>query len=98
MPVDRSKITVLIRPFIPDGHPVILQVFNIGVPGYEPQQFINYRLQMHFLGSEQRESFGKVETHLISEYTLRPDTCPVMLHHPVLADMSEKIQILLHTI
>ena len=44
---------------------------------------------MHFLRRQQRKSVSKVETHLIAEYALCPYSRAVVLHHPVLTDMSQ---------
>ena len=51
---------------------------------------------MHFLRRQQRKSVGKVESHLIAENALRSDPGPVVLHHPIFPDMSQKFKILFH--
>ena len=51
---------------------------------------------MHFLRRQQRKSFRKVESHLIAENALRSDPGPVVLHHPIFPDMSQKFKILFH--
>ena len=96
--VYRTEITVFISPFIPDGNTVIFQIFYIRISRYEPQQFIYYRFQMNLLRSKQRKAFAQVKPHLIAEYALRTYSCPVLLHSPVLTDMPQQIQILLHVV
>ena len=75
---------------------MVLQIPYVGISGNEPQEFIYYRLKVHLLGGEQGKSRSEIEPHLIAEHALCPDSGPVMLHHPVLPYMSQKIQILLH--
>ena len=53
---------------------------------------------MYFLGSEKREPLAEVESHLISENTLCPYSCPVILHYSVFPDMSQQIKVLFHNI
>ena len=44
---------------------------------------------MNLLCSQQRKTIGQVETHLITEHTLSPDTRPVVFYHSILPDMTE---------
>ena len=91
MSVHRAQISVFIGPLVPDGDAVFLQVFDVGVPGYEPQEFIDNGLEVHFLGGEEGKAFGEVETHLIAENALRTGSGAVFLHYAVGPDMSEEI-------
>ena len=63
-PVDTSKIPLLIRPLVPDRHPVIRQESNIRFAAYEPKQLERDGLEMHALGGEKRESSGKIKSSL----------------------------------
>ena len=94
--VHRAEVSVFVSPFVPDAHSVVLEIFYVGVPGYEPQEFIDDGLEMHFLGGKERKSVREIESHLIPEDTLRPDARPVLFHHPVPADMPQKVKILFH--
>ena len=96
MTVDRSQVSVRIGPFVPDGHLMVMQVFDIGIPLDKPQQFVYNRAQMDFLRSQKGETLRKVKSHLIAENGLCAGTRPVGLHMPVLHDMLQKLQILLH--
>ena len=44
--IDRSQFTVFIGPLIPDRHPVIAQVLDIGPPLEKPEQLMDDRTQM----------------------------------------------------
>jgi len=60
--VDRPELTLFVRPLVPDADAVILEIFDVGVAGEEPEQSVNDRLEMQLLGRRQREAFGQVET------------------------------------
>ena len=68
--VYRSEVAVLVSPFVPDSHTVILEVFDIGISGDEPEKFVDYRFQMDFLSREKRKAFTEVKSHLVAEYAL----------------------------
>ena len=97
VPVHRAEVSVFISPFVPDAHAMVLEVFYVGVPCYEPQEFIDDGLEMHFLGGQKRKSVREIESHLIAEDTLRAYARPVLFHHPVPADMPQKVKILFHS-
>ena len=65
--IDMSQVAILVGPLIPYSHTVFLQIFHIGVAFEKPQQLVDNRLQMQFLGGKQRESVGEVESHLVAE-------------------------------
>ena len=46
MAVHRSEVAVLVCPFVPDAHAVLLQVAHVGVAAQEPKQFVDYRLEV----------------------------------------------------
>jgi hypothetical protein len=39
--VDRAEIAVLVGPFVPNPHAVVVEVFDVGVAGQEPEQLMN---------------------------------------------------------
>src|SRR5271165_851959 len=63
-PVNTSKIPLLIRPLVPDCHPIIHKESNIRFATYEPKQLERYGLEMHALSREKRESSGKIKSSL----------------------------------
>ena len=48
---------------------MLLQVFHVGVTFQEPQEFVDDRLQMEFLGGEQRKTVVEVVAGLGAEDT-----------------------------
>ena len=85
--IDGTQVTVLVGPFIPDAHAVLLQPAHIGVATQEPQQFVDDGLEMHLLGCEQRETVGEVAAQLIAEHAARTGPCAVLLVHTIFHHM-----------
>ena len=56
MPVHGTQVPVLIRPLVPDADSVLLEVGDVGVARDEPQQFVDYGLEVDLLGGEQGEA------------------------------------------
>src|SRR6185295_20308882 len=65
--VNAAEVALLVGPFIPDAHAVVVQIFDIGITAKEPQKLINDRLEMKFFRSEQWESFRQGKTGLRAE-------------------------------
>ena len=65
--VDGAEFTVLVGPLVPDGDAVFVQPRHVGVAAQEPQEFIDYRLEVDLLGGDERKAVGKIETHLVTE-------------------------------
>jgi hypothetical protein len=38
MAVDRAKVAALVGPFVPDADAVLVEIFDVGVAGQEPEQ------------------------------------------------------------
>jgi hypothetical protein len=53
--VDGTQVAALVGPFVPDGHRIVAQILDVRFAFQEPQQLVNDRAQMEFLGSDQRE-------------------------------------------
>ena len=51
MPVDGTEITLFSRPVVPNPHTVVLKVFDVGVAGQKPQQFVNDGFHVVFWSS-----------------------------------------------
>ena len=94
--INRAQLALRGRPAIPDGYPVFFQVTDIGVTGQEPQQLVNNRAQVQFLGGEHGETLAQVVTHLIAKHRIGAGTGTVFLVGAVLADVTKQIKILLH--
>ena len=54
--VNPPKITFGIGPFIPDRDSMLVQVFDICFAPQKPEQFVNDRLQVKFLGGQSRKT------------------------------------------
>ena len=91
MTVDRTEVSVFVSPFVPDCNSVVLKIFHIGITRYKPQEFVYYGFKMHLLGGEKRETFRKVETHLVAEHALGAGAGAVAFHHTVGSYMPQQI-------
>ena len=65
--VDMSQVSILVGPFIPYPHSVLLQVLYVGVAIEEPQEFVYDWFQVQLLCGQAWETVLKVEAHLMSE-------------------------------
>lgn len=75
---------------------VFLEIGDIGVALQEPQQFMDDGAQMQLLGGQNRKTFGKVETHLVTEDRARARASAVSTVGAGFHHMPEKIEILFH--
>ena len=87
--VDRAELAALVRPFVPDPDPVLLQPGDVGLAAQEPEQFDDYRAQVELLGGQKREAVGKVEAHLVAEDGEGADSGPVFLLGALVEDPGE---------
>ena len=94
--IDRPQIAMLVRPLVPDGHLVFVQVLDIGVAGKEPQKLVDDRPQVKLFGGQQRKPVTKVEPHLMTEHTQRAGTGAIVLCRSVAQHMVEEVQVLPH--
>src|SRR5690606_22742177 len=94
--VHRTKVAVGIGPFVPDVDLVVLQVTDVGVAFQEPQQLMDDRAQVQFLGGDQRETLVEVKAHLPTEHAARAGTGAVGFLPAMLKYVLQQIQLLLH--
>ena len=87
MTIYRTKVTILICPFVPDTYAMLLKILHVCITGNEPKQFIYDRLQMKFLCGQERKTLAEIIAGLITEHTLCTGTRTVRLHRSVFADM-----------
>lgn len=76
-----------IGPLVPNRHPVVVQVLDVGVAVQEPKQFVDDRAQVEFLGRQARKTGLQVEPHLMAEYADRSGSGAVALPDAVVADV-----------
>src|ERR1700733_9111789 len=65
--VDRTQIPLGVRPLVPDGNAVRLEVSDVGVAPQKPDQFADDRLEMEPLGCDERKALGEIEAKLPAE-------------------------------
>ncbi len=94
--IDRTQLAVFGGPVIPDGDVVLPQITDIGLAREKPEQLMNNRTQMQFLGGQQRKALRQIETHLITEEPIGPRTGAVVLVHTLFARRTQKLEILFH--
>ena len=95
--VNRSKVAVLVGPFVPDRDTVLLQIGDIGVALQEPQQLVSDRFEMQLFRREQREARCQVEAHLVAKNRERTGAGAVGLFHTRAKNMVKQIKVLLHS-
>ncbi len=96
--VDRAEVAVGIGPFVPDPHLVVLQVPDVGIALQEPQQLMDDRAQVQFLGGDQRKAVIEVEAHLPAEHAARAGAGAVGFFRAVLQHVLEQRQVGLHAL
>ena len=96
MAIDGTQLAVGASPFVPDSHFVVMQILHIGVAAQKPQQLIDDRAQMQFLGGQQWEAVVQVEPHLVAESAHSARTRAVALGHTIGQHMLQKVEILFH--
>src|SRR5205807_3473048 len=94
--VHRPEIAVRVGPLVPDGDAALLQPADVGLASQEPEQLVDDRLEMDFLGGQQREAGCQVESHLPAEGGQRAGARAVGLPVTVLEHVAHEIEVLLH--
>ena len=94
--VNASQAAILVRPFVPDGHAVVVKVFDVRVAAQKPEQFINDGLGVDLLRGEQRKRFAQRTTDLRAEDGIRARAGAVGLEPAVFEDVPQQIEILNH--
>jgi hypothetical protein len=89
--VNRTKVTVFVRPFVPDLHSVLVQPANVGIPLKEPQQFVCDRLEVNPLGGDEGETLGQIVTDLPAEHAGGAGTGAIFLVRSVLQNVTKEI-------
>jgi hypothetical protein len=94
--IDRAEFAGGIGPFIPDPHPVLLQVGDIRVAFDEPQQLVDDRAQVQFLGGQAGKSLAQVVADLPPEDRQGAGSGPVGTFLAVLQDIAHQIEVGFH--
>src|SRR5215813_8827275 len=96
MPIHRAEVATLVGPLIPDRDAMIVEIFDIGIAGEEPEQLVDDRLGVQLLGGDEREAVSEVEPHLVAEYGERAGTGPVALLDAVRKNAFHQVVVLAH--
>src|SRR6185312_13014215 len=75
---------------------MLVEIFDVGVAGQEPEQLIDDRLQVQLLGGEQREAVVEGKAHLVAEQRERAGAGAVALLRAALENLFHQIEILPH--
>lgn len=75
--IDWAEAAVWSRPFVPDCNAVLLEPADVGVAADEPKQFVQDRLKMDLLGSDQRETSLEIVPCLSAKNCDCSRACPV---------------------
>src|SRR5262245_34846988 len=96
MSVDRAKLAALVCPFVPNRYAMIVEVLDVGVACQKPEQLIDDRLEMQFLGGCEGKSLRQIESHLVPEHRQRPGAGTVMLFDAVSKNVLHQVEVLAH--
>src|SRR3981081_1945534 len=104
MPTTRSSLLSRIRPhlarpvgpLIPDGHTMVIEIFDVGVAGEKPKQLIDDRLEMKLFCRGERKTLTQVEAHLVPEHRQGSRAGTVLFHGTAGKNSLDQIQVLAH--
>src|SRR5204863_5563250 len=93
--VHRAELAVCVGPLVPDRDAALLQPADVGIASQEPEQLVDDRFEMDFLGGQERKAGCQVETHLPAEGGQRAGARAVGLPVTVLEDVADEVEMLL---
>ena len=82
---------ILIRPFVPDMHAILRQIFNVAGALEKPQQFVRHAGKVQFLGSHRRKPVRQIIPRLHAKHFRRADASPVAFFHAIITDMLQGV-------
>ena len=94
--VDRAEVAVLVGPFVPDPHAVVVEIFDVGVAAQEPEQLVDDRLECSFLVVISGKPSREIEAHLMAEHRQRAGAGAVALLDAVGEHVFHQFEILPH--
>ena len=89
--VDRTEVSLVVGPLVPDLDAVVEQVLNALLAAQEPQQLDRDRLEAHELGCDQRKALLQIVDQLGPEDALRTRSCAVPLFDTIIEDLDQEI-------
>ena len=94
--IDRSELAARIRPLVPNGDAMLVEIFDVGVAGEEPEQLVDDRSQVQLLGGGEREAAREVEAHLMTEHRQRAGAGAIVLLSAVGENPFQQVVVLTH--
>ena len=94
--INWAQFALLVRPFVPDRNIVFLQISDIGIALEKPQELVDDRFQVQFLGRDHWEPVRQIKPHLMAEDAKGAGPRAIVFPDTVLAHALEEIEILLH--
>jgi hypothetical protein len=76
---------------------VLVEIFDVGVAGQEPEQLVHDRFQVQLLGGEHREAVVERKAHLMAEHRQRAGAGAVVLFRATAENMLHQIEVLAHS-
>ena len=92
--IDRAKIAVFTRPFVPDRNAALFEPIVVARALQKPQKLVHDGLEVNLLGCHQRKAFVEVETHLVAKNTFGTGTSAICLEDALRVDMTHEIFVL----
>jgi len=94
--INAAQIAVGIRPFVPDGHAMVVEPFDIRVAAQKPEQFVNDGLRVDLFRGEQRKRIAQWAADLRAENGKRARAGSVGLELSMFEHVPEQIEVLNH--
>ena len=94
--VDGAEIAAGVGPFVPDRHPVRLEIGDVGVAPEEPDELLHDRLQMQALGGDEREALPEIEADLAAEQRAHARSGAVALDRAVFQRVAHEVEVGAH--
>src|SRR5207244_2079768 len=97
--VDAAEISFFVRPLVPNGDAVFVEIFDVGVAAQKPKQFVNDRFDVELFRCQQREprtGWPQIETGLRTKDRQRASAGSIVARLTFVQNKPEKIVILPH--
>jgi hypothetical protein len=87
---------MFIGPLVPDGNVVFFEIADVGSALQKPEQLMDHRGQVNFLGGKQRKAVLQVKTHLMAKQRQGPRARAVIFRNPALKNGLQQVKINFH--
>ena len=86
----------LVRPFVPNRHLVVVQIFYVRVAAQKPEQFVNDGAQVQLFGGEHGKIVAQIKPRLRAEHGISAGAGAVGLELAVFEHVPQQIEVLNH--